>query len=88
MARVAAALGSEGSAALALYELAERLDAPLALADIGLDGDDLPEAAELVLEGVAAVSPRPADLASARELLDNAYAGMRPGAARIEGSRT
>ena len=88
MARVAAALSSDGSAALALYELAERLDAPLALADIGLDGDDLPEAAELVLEGVAAVAPRPADLASVRELLDNAYAGMRPGAARIEGSRT
>jgi alcohol dehydrogenase class IV len=87
MARVAAALGSEGSAARALYELAEGLDAPLALADIGLDAGDLPEAAELVLAGVASVTPRPSDLATVRELLDNAYAGMRPGTARIEGSR-
>src|SRR3954451_20677119 len=35
MARVAAALGSAGVAALALYELAERLGTPIALVDIG-----------------------------------------------------
>jgi len=87
MARLVDALGSDGSPALALYELAERLQTPLALADIGFDGDDLPEAAELVFEGAKAAEPHFASVSAARETLDNAFAGMRPGAGRTEGSR-
>ena len=70
MARVAAALGQRTAAPrLALYELAERLGAPLALADIGIDADDLSEAAELRAGGGRrGSSPRTADLARPRAI--------------------
>lgn len=75
-ARVAAALGTEGTdAAAAIQALALRIGAPTALRDIGMRAEDLDEATRLVLEKVPADNPRPADEQNIRQLLEDAFAG-------------
>jgi maleylacetate reductase len=83
--RVAHALGAGASeAAGGLYDLAEALGAPTALADIGMQESDLDEAVSLVLEKVPADNPRPVDEAGIRELLEDAFSGRRPTTALAE----
>jgi maleylacetate reductase len=64
--------------AQALYDLAGKLGAPLALKDIGMPETGLDRAADL-----AAASPywnpRPVERDAIRKLLDDAYFGRRPG---------
>jgi maleylacetate reductase len=75
-ARVARALGAEGTdAAAAIQALALRIGAPTALRDIGMRESDLDEATRLVLEKVPADNPRPADERNIRGLLNDAYTG-------------
>ena len=75
--RIAAqALGVE-DAAQGVYDLAVRLGAPTALKDIGMPPDGLDRAAKLATESPYP-NPRPIEYASVRELLENAYPGIRP----------
>jgi maleylacetate reductase len=76
MRRAAGALGTDDAAA-GLFDLATRLGAPTSLYSLGLKRDDLEQAA------IAAVrtpypNPRPLELAAIRELLANAFEGLRP----------
>jgi maleylacetate reductase len=75
--RVAEALGAE-SAAVGLYDLAERIGAPTALKDIGMKEENLDEAVSLVLEKAPKDNPRPVNEADVRAVLEDAYAGRRP----------
>ena len=78
MERVAHALGA-GEAAAGLYDLAERIGAPTALKDVGMEEENLDEAVVLILEEAPRDNPRPVDEAGIRKLLEDAYAGWRPG---------
>ena len=78
MQRVARALGAE-EAASGLYDLARRIGAPTALKDVGMKKENLDEAVALILEEAPRDNPRPVDEAGIRELLQDAYAGRRPG---------
>jgi alcohol dehydrogenase class IV len=73
---VARVLGAD-TAADALFDLARRLGAPLALKDIGMPPDGIDHAAELA---VASPYPNPRPLAreGIRALLDDAFHGRRP----------
>jgi maleylacetate reductase len=73
---VADALGVE-DAARGIYDLAVSIGAPVALKDIGMPADGLDRAARLVCEHPY-YNPRPVEFAAIRELLDNAYRGVRP----------
>jgi maleylacetate reductase len=73
---VAAALGAS-DAAQGLYDLAQRLGAPLALKDIGMPEDGLDRAAQLASDSPYA-NPAPIDHGGLRKLLDDAYHGRRP----------
>ena len=64
-------------AAQGVYDLAVRLGAPTALEDIGMPLDGLDRAAKLATESPYP-NPRPIDYASVRQLLENAYHGIRP----------
>src|SRR2546425_103130 len=70
------ALGVKG-AARGVYDLAVRLGAPTALEDIGMPLAGLDRAAKLATESPYP-NPRPIDYASVRQLLENAYHGIRP----------
>jgi maleylacetate reductase len=61
------------------YDLARRIEAPTALKDIGMKEENLNEAVTLILEEAPRDNPRPVDEAGIRELLEDAYAGRRPG---------
>ena len=76
MAIAAEALGVE-DAARGLYDLAGRLDAPIALRDIGMPADGLDRAAELATENPY-YNPRPIKRDAIRKLLDDAFHGRRP----------
>jgi maleylacetate reductase len=76
MRTIAAMLGAE-DAAQGLYDLAQRIGAPLALGDLGMREDGLDRAAQLATENPYA-NPRPVDYAGVRHLLDDAYRGARP----------
>ena len=78
MQQVAHALGAKG-AATGLYDLARRIGAPTALKDIGMKEENLDEAVTLILDEAPRENPRPVDEAGIRELLEDAYAGRRPG---------
>jgi alcohol dehydrogenase class IV len=78
MARVARALGARG-AAQGLFELAQRLGAPLALRDIGMPESALDDAARLATANPY-YNPRPVELGAVRELLRRAWAGLPPAA--------
>ncbi len=76
MARIARALGGADPAA-GLYDLAARLGAPLALADIGMPEDGLARAAELATQNPY-FNPRAIDRDAILALLQSAHAGSRP----------
>ena len=73
---VAQALGVKDPAQ-GLYDLAVRLGAPTALKDIGMPREGLDQAATLATESPYP-NPRPIEYASVRQLLENAYHGIRP----------
>jgi alcohol dehydrogenase class IV len=75
--RVARALGSQ-EAAEGLYNLNQKIGAPLGLKDIGMREEDIEEAVGLVLEAVPETNPRHVDESGARTILEGAYAGRRP----------
>lgn len=77
LARTARALGSADAPA-ALYELAKRLGAPVALKDIGMPADGLDRAAELAVANPY-WNPRPVQRDGVRALLDDAWHGRPPG---------
>lgn len=79
MTRVARAIGS-ATAAGGVWDLAKRLGAPVALRDIGLRPEDLDYAAELATTN-AYPNPRPLERDAIRQLLQQAYEGVRPEAA-------
>jgi alcohol dehydrogenase class IV len=76
MARIDRALGGADPAA-GLYDLAERLGAPLALADIGMPADGLARAADLATQNPY-FNPRAIDRDAILALLRSAHAGLRP----------
>jgi maleylacetate reductase len=76
MQRIAHALGA-ASAAQGLYDLARKLDAPLALKDIGMPEAGLDEAADIAVTNPYP-NPRKLERNTIRRLLDDAYHGRRP----------
>ncbi|HEX4136449.1 MAG TPA: maleylacetate reductase [Bryobacteraceae bacterium] len=76
MRTAADALGAE-NAARGLFDLAQRIGAPVALKDIGMPADGLERAAELAVQNPYA-NPRPVEYAGVLELLRNAFEGRRP----------
>ena len=76
MARVARALGTP-DAATGLYDLAQRLGAPLALSAIGMKEADLERAVTLAAARPYP-NPRPLEEKALRRLLENAFVGRRP----------
>jgi len=76
MARVQRALAA-GDAATALYDLAARLGAPMALQQIGMRADDLERAADTATRSPYP-NPRPIERAAIRQLLEDAFHGRRP----------
>ncbi|HET6952228.1 MAG TPA: maleylacetate reductase [Acidimicrobiales bacterium] len=79
---VAAALGTDDAPG-ALFDLAAEVGAPTSLAALGMPAGGLDAAAERV--AVAAEgNVRPVDVAGARRLLGDAFAGRRPAAVRTE----
>jgi alcohol dehydrogenase class IV len=76
MARIARALGST-TAAGGLFDLAQRLGAPLTLKELGLDEAALDKAAEIAVANPYP-NPRPLERPAIRQLLDDAFNGRRP----------
>jgi alcohol dehydrogenase class IV len=76
MRRIARALGTE-SAAVGVFDLAQRLGVPVALKDIGMPADGLDRAADLAVQ-TPYPNPRPLERAAIRELLQHAFDGARP----------
>ena len=75
--RIAAeALGAK-DAARGIYDLIKRIGAPIALKDIGMPEDGLDRAAKLATENPY-YNPRKVEYAGVRELLEDAYRGIRP----------
>ena len=72
----AEALGAD-DAAHALYDLAVRIGARVALADLGMPYDGLDRAAQIATETPYA-NPRPVEYQGVRQLLEHAYHGTRP----------
>jgi maleylacetate reductase len=76
MLRIARALGTK-SAAQGLYDLAQKLGAPLALKDIGMPESGLDKAADIAVANPYP-NPRKLERDAIRKLLDDAYHGRRP----------
>ena len=79
--QMAAALG-EADVPGAVFDLARRIGAPASLAQIGMPGDRLDEAAALIAEASAGTAMEITG-SDARALLDDAFAGRRPASGRI-----
>jgi maleylacetate reductase len=77
IARVAAAVGGPDAAA-GLYDLAEAVEAPTSLRELGMPEEGLEEAAKRTVAETS-FNPTPVDLPSVRHLLDDAWHGRRPG---------
>lgn len=77
MARIARALGAQNAPA-AVFDLAQRHGAPVALRDLGLAATDLDRAADLACANPYP-NPRPLERTALRELLQRAHEGIRPG---------
>jgi maleylacetate reductase len=71
------AAGADGAAG-ALRDLADELEIPAGLRDLGLRAGQIAEAAELIAPAVPPDNPVPADAAALRGLLRAAWAGKRP----------
>lgn len=77
-ARIIRALGGKAdSAGGALFDLAQSLDAPLALQTLGVTEPDLDRATDIALSNPY-WNPRPIEREGIRQLLQNAYEGKRP----------
>ena len=76
MARIRRALGG-ASAAQAVYDLAKNNGAPVALRELGVQAADLDRACEIALQNQYP-NPRPLERVAIRELLQNAWEGVRP----------
>ena len=76
MHRIARALGAH-NAAQAVYALALDNGAPVALAQIGMNASDLDRACELALQNQYP-NPRALERSAIRQLLQNAFDGVRP----------
>ena len=76
MQRMATALGS-GDAPGALFDLAHKLGAPVALKDIGMKRDDLEKACDLAMQN-RYPNPRPLEREPLLRLLEDAFNGRRP----------
>ncbi|MBK1781776.1 hypothetical protein JHL22_11160 [Advenella sp. WQ 585] len=78
MMRISRALGRpEASAPAALFELLQELRIPNSLKSLGLQEENLEQAAKLAVAN-AYWNPRPVELDSIRQLLDNAFHGRPP----------
>ena len=78
MAALARALGSDDPAA-AIFNLAQSMGAPTDLKSLGMQEADLDAAAERAIQNTA-YNPRPLEFGPVREMLQNAYEGVRPSA--------
>ena len=76
MRRIARALGT-ASAAQGLFDLAQKLGAPLALRDIGMPEAGLDKAADIAVANPYP-NPRTLERGAIRQLLDDAFHGRRP----------
>ncbi len=76
MTAIAAALGAK-DAAQGLYDLAQRIGAPLTLKEIGMPADGIDRAARLATENPY-YNPRPVEYEGIKRLLDDAFSGKRP----------
>jgi maleylacetate reductase len=76
MMRIARAIGTKSSAQ-GLYDLAKKLNAPLALKDIGMPESGLDKAADVAVSNPYP-NPRKLERDPIRKLLDDAYHGRRP----------
>ncbi|QIG46766.1 maleylacetate reductase [Nordella sp. HKS 07] len=76
MARIARALGAT-DAPSALHDLAKRMDAPLALKDLGLASADLDRAVDLIVARPY-WNPAPVEPTRIRVLLERAWRGLPP----------
>lgn len=76
MACIRRALGGD-SAAQAVYDLAKHNGAPVALKDIGMKPADLDRACDMALQNQYP-NPRPLERTAIRQLLQQAFEGMRP----------
>ncbi|MCG2580576.1 MAG: maleylacetate reductase [Marinobacter sp.] len=81
--RAMAAIGralkvSPDDAAGALFDLAKAIGSPLTLEQLGMKYEDLDRAAEIATQKPY-YNPRAVDRAGIRQLLENAYQGIRPG---------
>jgi alcohol dehydrogenase class IV len=76
MARIARALGGQ-PAPQAVFDLARDNGAPVALRDIGLRAEDLDRACEIALQNQYP-NPRPLEKGAIRQLLQDAFEGVRP----------
>jgi alcohol dehydrogenase class IV len=76
MQRIARALGA-GDAAWGIHDLARRLNAKLALRDIGMPEDGIDKAADLAVTN-AYWNPRPLERETIRDLIARAFAGEPP----------
>lgn len=76
MARIARALGT-ANAAGGLFDLAQRLGAPVSLKQLGMPESGLDKAAEIAVSAPYP-NPRPLERQAMRALLQNAFDGRRP----------
>jgi maleylacetate reductase len=76
VARVAQALGG-ASGAQAVYDLAKDNGAPVALRDVGMKESDLDQACDIAMSNQYP-NPRPLERAALRQLLQDAFEGVRP----------
>jgi alcohol dehydrogenase class IV len=82
MARIARGRATRSASPLAaaqgLYDLAASLGAPLSLASLGLKHEDLAKAADIAVQNPY-YNPRPVTREGILALLEDAFAGRRPG---------
>jgi alcohol dehydrogenase class IV len=76
MERIARALGAQ-SAARAVFDLARANGAPTALKEIGMKASELDRACDIALQNQYP-NPRPLEKAAIRQLLQDAFEGVRP----------
>jgi maleylacetate reductase len=76
MQRITRALGGT-SAAQAVYDLAKANGAPVALKDIGLKQPDVDKACDIAMQNQYP-NPRPLERGAIRQLLQDAFEGVRP----------
>jgi maleylacetate reductase len=77
MRHMAQALGTHGSAAAGVWELAHRNGAPTSLRELGMAEGDLDRAADIATERPY-WNPRPIDRAAVRAVLQAAFDGVKP----------